>query len=127
MAAGSPPQEDHHADRRLIVRGASLAMAGFLIRPLSRVPFLFIVGPAPGAAAFVAASCAAADLGRKGGGGGALPRLISWTRRPRPRESFRHRDAEEQLSGRLFALVTAIVRVCWRAAKAGGLGISKLG
>lgn len=35
---------DAAGDRKAILRGAGLAMGGFLIRPMSRVPFLFIVG-----------------------------------------------------------------------------------
>ncbi|HEY3695287.1 lipopolysaccharide biosynthesis protein [Phenylobacterium sp.] len=35
---------DSQVDRKAIFRGAGLAMTGFLIRPLSRVPFLLIVG-----------------------------------------------------------------------------------
>jgi O-antigen/teichoic acid export membrane protein len=42
------PRSDFH----LILRNTSLAMAGFLFRPLSRVPFLFIVARLYGEAAF---------------------------------------------------------------------------
>jgi O-antigen/teichoic acid export membrane protein len=44
LTAVSHPPHDTHADKRTILRGAGLAMAGFLVRPLARVPFLFIVG-----------------------------------------------------------------------------------
>jgi len=40
------------AARPFILRSASLAMAGFLVRPLSRVPMLFIIAHMYGSAAF---------------------------------------------------------------------------
>lgn len=44
--------DDTRADRRTIFRGAGLAMAGFLVRPLARLPFLIIVGRIYGTEAF---------------------------------------------------------------------------
>ena len=53
MLSDAPPSpQETQEDRRVILRGASLAMAGFLIRPLSRVPFLLIIGHIYGEAQF---------------------------------------------------------------------------
>ena len=45
-------EDSAQSERKTILKGAGLAMAGFLVRPLSRVPFLFIIGRIYGETAF---------------------------------------------------------------------------
>jgi O-antigen/teichoic acid export membrane protein len=52
LTEANPALSDALQDRKTIFRGAGLALAGFLVRPLSRIPFLFIVGRIYGASEF---------------------------------------------------------------------------
>lgn len=49
----SRAETDHgRAEKRALLRGASVALGGFLVRPLSRVPLLILIGRLYGEAAF---------------------------------------------------------------------------